>query len=374
MNEQQQQIENDTNRKLASLQIIKDVINHPNGDALDIVTVLGWKVVTKRDEYKPGDKTVFFEIDSVVPPVAEFDFLANKNYRVKTIKLRGHISQGLCVKPELLAQSANFPHFTSLRGHPALDKINENDELVFIARDVDGRCIEATEGVDLTDCLGVQKYVQPIPLGLAGEVSGNFPSFIPKTDELRVQSNPERFDGLANEPVVITEKLEGTSFTAYWHNGHFGVCSRSWELKPTEGNVYWNVAKRLNLDQLALDGYAIQGEIIGPRIQGNIYKLTQCELYVYAVWSINTAKRLSHGEMRAFVANCGLQTVPMLVEQKPGQILTDLAKDVDAIVDMSYGTSVLNPNHQREGIVVKPLYEIGQDRTSFKAINPQYLL
>lgn len=373
MTDLEQLQEQATSRKLASLQRIDDVRVHPNADALDIVRVLGWDVVAKRDDYKPGDLTVFFEIDSVVPTTPEFEFLANKNYRIRTQKLRGFISQGLCVKPEELAASEYFPDFFGLMGHFALQRVNEGDAEIYGYRDNDGRIVEACVGTDLTRVLNVTKYIAPIPACLSGVVKGNFPSYIPKTDEERGQSNPDLFIGLLDRPIVITEKLEGCSLTVFYHGSEVGVCSRNWELKPDE-SVYWRLARQYGLDKLALDGFAIQMEAIGAGIQGNIYKLNGLKAFVFGVYDINASKRLSHDEMCAFCQEFGLATVPVVFRQQPDQKMSDAFKTLDDVMAYSRGKSVLNPDVQREGIVVKPLYEFSQSRTSFKAVNPDYLL
>lgn len=81
---------------LATIQRITNVRHHNNADALDIVKVLGWEVVTKRDEYKVGDLIIYVVIDTVLPEKPEFEFLRNKNFRIKLIRLRKEYSNGIC--------------------------------------------------------------------------------------------------------------------------------------------------------------------------------------------------------------------------------------------------------------------------------------
>lgn len=87
---------------LATIQTIRDVRKHPNADALDIVKVLGWDVVTKRDEFKVGDLCVYIVIDTVMPEVPEFEFLRNKHFRIKPIRLRKEYSNGICFPIDIL--------------------------------------------------------------------------------------------------------------------------------------------------------------------------------------------------------------------------------------------------------------------------------
>ncbi len=183
-------------RKLATVVKIADLQPISGADAIEVASVKGWKVVVKKGEYKVGDSAIYYEIDSFLPVRPEFEFLRKSSFkkmldqegfRLKTIRLRGQISQGL-----LTPVPAN---------------------------------ISANVGDDLTESLGIVKYEAPIPAQLSGKVKGNFPSFIPKTEEIRIQNFQADMNfSPAGERVYITEKLDGTSFTCYYNNGEFGVC------------------------------------------------------------------------------------------------------------------------------------------------------
>lgn len=139
-------------RKLASIQRIKALEPIEGADAIERATVLGWQLVVKKDEFRVGELCIYCEIDSILPEKPEFEFLKSRGMRIRTIRLRGQISQGIC-----------FP----LSFLPAETLIEEDS--------------------DVTEILGVTKYEPPIPASLAGVMKGAFPSFIPKTDETRVQ-------------------------------------------------------------------------------------------------------------------------------------------------------------------------------------------
>ena len=139
-------------RKLASIQHIKNLEPIEGADAIEKATVLGWQVVVKKGEYKVGDLTVYIEIDSLLPETSDFEFMRKNKFRVRTIRLRGQVSQGICFQPSILP-----PDFI-------LD-----------------------EDADCTEALGIVKYEPPVPAHLAGIAKGRFPGFIPKTDETRVQ-------------------------------------------------------------------------------------------------------------------------------------------------------------------------------------------
>ena len=346
-------------RTLASVQTVNTAEPIPNADAIEKIRVLGWWVVVKKGEFKPGDKVVYCEIDSLLPEAPDFEFLRPSSFkpavldgtgavlqaagfRIKTIKLRGQVSQGIC-----------FPLSVLPPGAPA------------------------DEGADVTDALGVRKW-EPPQTGTSGRSKGTFPGFLPKTDETRVQvleKTLARYQGLE---FFVTEKLDGTSFTAFVRGGEFGVCSRNLLLDTTdELSTLVRVAKQLNLEErlrafAAARGcdVAVQGELIGPGVQQNKYGLKELVLRVFNVFDVSAYRFLDHADALAAVAEMGLDGVPQL-----GTVV--LNHGVDDLVALSEGTSVLNPKVQREGIVLRPLREVEDSylgRLSFKAINPKFLL
>ena len=215
--------------------------------------------------------------------------------------------------------------------------------------------------------------------GLSGKVKGIFPGFLPKTDETRVQVLLGVLERHRGKTFYVTEKLDGTSFTAFLRQGEFGICSRNlWMDEGDEANLLARLAKSLQLAEklrsareLLGHDLAIQGEVIGPGIQGNKYALPQVALRIFNVMNLETGLLLRHEEMLAFLDRSSLQGVPQL-----GTIT--LSHSVDDLVALSEGTSVLNPKVQREGIVLRPLAEEWDEeiagRLSFKAINPKFLL
>jgi len=330
-------------RKLASVVRIVDIQPIVGADAIEVVSVKGWRVVVKKNEFKVNDLAVYYEIDSFLPVRPQFEFLRRSSFkrmgvvegfRLKTIKLRGQISQGL------------------------LTPIPEG-------------IVEAQEGDDLTQTLDIVKYEPPIPAQLAGQIKGTFPGFIPKTDETRVQ-NFEGDTGFLplGERVYITEKLDGTSFTCYFNNGVFGVCGRNWELSDTDDNSLWRMAKMLELQaKLTAHGknIALQGELIGAGINGNLYKLSDHKLYFFTGYDIDTGRRLYFDELKWLLFRLEVPMVPVLEQNKYVLPTKNL---VDTMLQYADGKSVLNADVDREGVVVR-----GIDREfSFKAISNAYLL
>jgi RNA ligase (TIGR02306 family) len=341
-------------RKLASIRRISDIQPIEGADMIELAIVDGWKVVVAKDvKHEVGDSVVYCEIDSFLPIKPEFEFLRKSSYkklsdgtegfRLKTIKLRGQVSQGLIlpikeVMPTLIKNSKSF--FTI--------EINK----------------------DVTDLLGIVKYEPPIPAELAGKVKGNFPSFIPKTDEERVQNIAVEYSALgfnSKHQFYVTEKLDGSSATFYFKDGVFGVCSRNLELLETEGNTFWKVARQLKLEEWLgthETNYSIQGELIGEGIQGNPYKIKGHTVRFYNAFNIDTQEYLGFPDFIKLIDSMNLETVPVLDTN------FTLPETIDGILKYAEDKSVLNPAFDREGVVVRSL-----DRTiSFKVISNKFLL
>lgn len=329
-------------RKLASVVRIIDVDPISGADAIEVATVKGWKVVVKKGEYKVNDLAVYYEIDSFLPIKPEFEFLRkssfkkmgqHEGFRLKTIKLRGQLSQGL------------------------LTPIPEG-------------ILNPKEGDDLTEALDIQKYEPPIPAQLAGKIKGTFPSFIPKTDEIRIQNfQAEVGFSPAGERVYITEKLDGTSFTCYYKDGEFGVCGRNWELADTADNSLWNMAKLLDLKQKLTNlgkNIALQGELIGNGINGNLYRLREHKLYFFTGYDIDKKQRMPFDMLEWILFRLDLQMVPVI----DSNTVLPQGDIIDYMLLSAEGESNITPEVGSEGIVVRGL----EKEFSFKAISNQYLM
>jgi RNA ligase (TIGR02306 family) len=350
-------------RKLASIRTIDSIDPIEGADAIEVATVGGWKIVVKKGEFAVGDLAVYLEIDSWVPTeLAPFlskgkeprEFNGVKGERLRTVKLRGQISQGLllpvtqfdetrCMLPQVQVELGDF---------------TTGSKMVYI-------------GDDVTEALGIVKWEKPMNAQLAGMARGNFPSLIPKTDQERAQNLVKEIVA-ANEAGTrfeITEKLEGSSMTCYLIDGVFGVCSRNLDLKETEGNAFWATARELDIEgkmrEIPDGEWAIQGELIGPGIQNNIYKLSKTEFHVFDVYNIKSGEYLTPVFRRALIERMGLTHVPVLLVDK------DLGVgSVDEILQWAEGASKLNDKQEREGIVFKEV----NGGMSFKAISNKYLL
>ena len=373
-------------RKLASIRKVKEILPIEGADAIEVAVVDGWKVVTKKGEYKPGDFCVYCEIDSFLPIREEFEFLRKSSFkrmgdqegfRLKTIRLRGQVSQGLLLPLTVLEGEDEMKLGYSQQPHGMQYQVGPYDDALVIE-----------EGVDVSSYLGIVKYEPPIPAELAGKVKGLFPSFIRKTDEERVQNlarNYEEWKLTSAHQFYVAEKLDGSSATYYFKDGVFGVCSRNLELsepepfvpgmvmcadgieRPKQENTFWKVAREMDLaTKLGAVGYnvCLQGELIGEGIQGNPYKIKGHTVKFFNAFNIDTQEYLGLRDLVALTTLLGLDTVPIL------EVPFMLPETVDDMLTYAEGKSALNQNTEREGVVVRSM-----DRTiSFKAISNKFLL
>jgi len=335
-------------RKLASIQKILDIQPIPGADRIQVATVLGWKVVIRKDEFKVGDLAIYVEIDSLLPFTPWTEFLRDKNrpdkpIRLRTVRLKKQLSQGILFSVAILSY-----------------RIGQDYQ----------------EGEDVTELLGIQKWEPEIPAQLKGMVKGGFPACVPKTDETRVQAEPGLIQEFQGKRVYITQKVDGTSGT-FVVQDDIDVCSRNLSLKETEGNTYWEIFKKYNLEaklKAFRDRYqhalAIQGEIAGPGIQKNRLGLKEVQLFVFNIYDITAGRYLDFEQFKKLCEEFELQTVPIL------EVRTFDFCTVDELLELARGQYASGKN--QEGIVIRPVQEcyseILNGRASFKVINNEFLL
>jgi RNA ligase (TIGR02306 family) len=340
-------------RKLASIQIIKALDPIPDADRIECAEVLGWKIVVRKGEFTVGQQCVFFEVDSLIPRRPWNDFLADKNkpdapIRLKTVRLRKQLSQGLAMPLD------TFANYSSYCFHP--DKV-------------------VTEGDDLTEILGISKYEPPIPACLNGDVKGSFPRYVPKTDEMRIQSFPALIDEFQGKDVYISVKVDGTSSTFAYKDGELDVCGRNWSYKEGD-NTYWKIARKYGIPEKLQKihnetgkNYAVQGEIVGPSVQKNHLGLKDQELRVFNVYDINEGRYLDFEEFSRF---CDSNLLPRVSVIYVGSFKYS---SVDELLKMAEG--FYESGYPREGIVIRPVKEFISDvlnsRASFKVLNNVFL-
>lgn len=341
-------------RKLVTIRKVSELKPIPDADLIELAIVDGWQCVVKKGEFTPGDSGFYFEIDSFLPTDnPAFAFLKAKEgrrvvyngiegHRLRTIKLKKQLSQGL-----LLPLSIVDDH----------DKIN---------------AYVADEDDQWTEYFNIQKWESPLPAQLAGTVRSTFPSFIPKTDQERVQNYmgalTSRYINLPHETFEMTLKMDGSSMTVYKFDEDYGVCSRNLSLKETEENTFWQVARKQGLIDLLLNSaknYALQGELCGPGIQDNIHKLNDSFFYLYDIYDIDEKRYLTPIERRTFSNMHSINHVKTLDAN-----VNIVNSTIDTFLYLADLWTAVDGN-QLEGIVFKSNID---PNFSFKVISNNYLL
>ena len=354
-------------RTLVSIQRVTALNPIEGADRIEVASVLGWKVIVKKGDFKVGDQAVYFEVDSFLPVDPRYEFLrkscyrnldGKEGFRIRTVKMKKQISQGLLLP---LSQFPEIdPMLISLKS--AMESLNDSPNTT------------VTFNLDITERLGVTKY-EPLVREFSsigkGEVKGAFPGCVPKTDETRIQAVPDVLERHKDQAWIVTEKVDGTSATFYHVDGYFGCCSRNLERKDTPEDLYWTMARKYNIEAglRAKGNYAVQGEILGPGVQKNKYGLKENQLFVFNVYDISAGKYLNHTDMVQFCADLCLTTVPVLGRYAVPTNINNLvyyATRKSALADI-----------WSEGLVFRPYietYDRELGRLSFKVINPEFLL
>lgn len=326
-------------RKLVSIQTIDAVAPIAGADNIMQARVMGWTVVIKKGELAVGDPCVFFEIDSVLPEgPAWSEFMRVRGFRVRTVRLRGVLSQGLALPIAILGGG------------------------------------DAPRDVDLRDRLGVTKYEPVVPD--TRDIAGAFPARVPKTDEIRLQSALGVLDEIRGQDFYVSTKCDGTSAT-YVRDATDGflACSRNWALHRGNNDI-WRLAERYQLAQRLPIDFAIQAEICGPGIQNNRLGLAAVDLFVFNVYDLRAARYLELDAFLAFCAERGLPTVP-IERVVRGADAASHVHTLDGWLEAARGFYA-GTKQRKEGIVIRPLTEqpsaaLG-GRLSFKVINNDFLL
>jgi len=337
---------------------IIEVKKHPNADRLDLVKVnnLGFQFVSQRGLYEVGSKVVYFPIDSIIPQnlidkLGLKGMLAGSDQnRVKTVKLRGEISQGLV---------RSVADFVDLVGQVQL-------------------------GQDLATALNITKYDSPPVPCHAGNLV-KLPEGVPVFDIEGADYYPEVIaDLIARQvPVMITEKLEGTNFSVTVRkDGSVFVNQRYYSIQELPGiqHDFWRVAREQKLIEYA-QGYlaaavnrnndpvqqlTIRGEMVGPGIQKNIYKLPKIEVIAFDILMDDEYVNATALEKSS------IRKVPLIAKN----ITLDKFLNGKTIQQASNGKSLFGDT-LREGIVIKPMVEeyspILKGRLLIKQRSPEYL-
>lgn len=347
-------METEYKRKLASVQQISRLSKHNNADSLEIAELegMGWQVVVKKNEFKEGDLVVYLEIDSLCPKTEWSAFLEKVNYRVKTIRLRGQLSQGLILSLSILQKESKEIFFV---GHVGQDV----SEILGITK------YESAEESDRNKKRGLESF--PIHLG-----------FI-KTDEPRIQSEPKYLKLFKDQKVYGSLKYDGCSTTFFIHpeTGKFSVCSRnyllelSYEEDPNCPQLqYVHLHPEIEVSLRKFPHLVLQGELYGPKINKNNLQTKELKFVVFSIFNMQTRKYCNMYELQSYCKELGMEMVAIVFD-------TD-SFDIDSVarlLELAKGKYPGTKN-DREGIVFRlkeTMYLEGGVRGSYKVINNDFL-
>jgi len=329
-------------RSLVTIQKVKEISSIPDSDFLEIAHVMGWQCIAKKNEFKEGDLGVYFEVDSFLPVDERYEFLRassfrdnadnGQGFRIKTMKMRGQLSQGLLLPLE------KFPELAG-----------------------------CGEGTDVTEKLNVKKWYIPETANAGGTIIGDRPFGIPASDEIRIQSALELLDELNGKPYYITTKMDGTSGIVYYIGGKIGCCSRNKEVKDEQDSLYWMPVYKYGLKEKFANlgkNIVLTGEICGPGIQKNKLRLAEVEWYVFDVKDADANRYLPYDDAVKLCAGLGLQTVPL---EERGEAF---GYSLETLLEKSKGK--YPSGLDKEGIVVR--LSSSPKAVSFKVLNNDALL
>jgi RNA ligase (TIGR02306 family) len=362
-------------RKLASVRKVTEIRPIPDADAIECAIVGGgWPVVVKKGEFQAGDLAIYFEIDSWIPhELAPFlskgkeprEYNGVKGERLKTVRLRGQVSQGLLLRFSDISPSFYVVSLAEPYGGRGSLRVDE--------------CVWQ-EGEDFTLEFGIQKWEATVPACLAGQVRGNFPSFLVKSDQERCQNIVRKiFEEHKEETYEVSLKLDGSSCTIYARDGDSGVCSRNLDLKETEGNSFWKAAREQGVIDALLTynketgrNIALQMELCGEGIQENQEGIKGQRLFLFDVFDIDTQTYMKPGQRLVFLDEVLTELGAKLEHTPIIDLRTYVAgrfANLDELLAYADGPS-MNPKVKREGVVFKSY----DSAFSFKAISNEWLL
>lgn len=364
-------------RSLVHIEKIHSIEPIDGADKIELVKLLDWQCVAKKGEFKIGDLAVYHEIDCVLPEKPEYEFLRDKKFRIRTIKLRGCLSQGLAL-PLSVLPDGNYKegqNVTELVGAVHHDK----DSRVNFERS------KKISKSPLLKFLFKFSLFRKIYFFFNKKAKGyQWPEFVSHTDEENVQSLFSKIKAqYGDKSFYVTEKVDYQSATYFTRTvkkpflflfkrsvKEFGVLSRTQWKKTDDGSLWWQNAKKYNIENI-LRKYdrdlTIQGESGDTKVQGNKYKITEPTFWVFNIIDNQTGYHFSLEEMEAFCKENNLNIVPVLDRS------FKLPETVLELIEYSKGKSKINNKTEREGVVLR-LIEDGKKLVSCKVKNPDFLI
>ncbi|MFA5652367.1 MAG: RNA ligase family protein [Candidatus Paceibacterota bacterium] len=374
-------------RNLASIQKVSNLQSIEGKDFIEVATVQGWTLIVKKGEFKVGDQAIYCEIDSILPEKPEFEFLRKRcfqekyhGFRIKTLKMSGVVSQGILF-PLSLLDSDWIKDKNKVKIQEGFD-VTENLLIEKYEEDESNRVVQVKRGKIVSFLLKF-KLFRKLFLPVQSR-SGDFPSFLEKTDETRVQSILETLKPYEGLDCYITVKYDGQSGSFAFYKNRFYICSRNKQYNGKGDSNFEMIAKKYNIESSLkklckkYGDIAIQGEICGPNIQKNKYELKELKFFIFSFFNIKEHRYSTYEEFQEYFGflyklNKDFETVPFVSNAYK------LHVDIEHLLDLAKGNSIKYPAI-REGIVIRS--KTGEPRNlpkigshfSFKVINNEFLL
>jgi RNA ligase (TIGR02306 family) len=352
-----------------------EIVPHPDADALELAKVGGYVAVTQMGRFKTGDLAVYVPEDAVVPEdvlkasgfwnedTGKGYLAGSKGNRVKAIRLRGVLSQGILIDMDTYAGIV-------------FDR--EGPESVGAPEDWE-------VGHDVASFLGIEKYVPPVPVHLAGDVKPCPGPLHAYTDIENLKKYPDVLT--PGEEVIATEKAHGSCMIVLYHEGEFYVSSKGFaskrlyldDLKDEQGNsrnAYWRAFYAAKLDEklrsFARDAEAttihLFGEILG--VQDLKYGMENGDVR-FVAFDIQVDGE-DYMDYSAFAGLCYTYRIPQVPELYKGPFTEEAIAEVTDGRESFTGVT----SHVREGVVIRPVRErrdLTLGRVILKSVSADYL-
>ncbi|MYU02396.1 RNA ligase (ATP) [Streptomyces sp. SID8366] len=345
---------------MSTLRVTAEVLTvheHPNADALELAQVGLYRAVVAKGAFRSGEAALYIPEQAVLPDelIEELGLTGrlagSAANRVRAVRLRGELSQGIVCRPE------------------ALDGVD--------------LAAAAVRGTDFAERLGITKWVPPIPPTMNGEVE-QAPELLPWVDIENIQRYPDVF--APGEPVVLTEKLHGSACLLTYvadegrvHVSSKGFGARSLALREDPRNLYWRAVRAHGVpeaaarlaERLGARRIGVFGEVYGAGVQDLTYGADgRRETLGYAVFDVSAEIGGSVRWLDTGVLDGELPVVPRLYEGP---------YDIDRVLSVASGRETVSGRglHLREGVVIRPATErysaVTGGRAIAKAVSPAYL-
>lgn len=398
-------------RELAYVVLIDGIEPIPGYDRVETAIVGGWHIIVQKDQFKIGDPAIYFEIDSRVPKDKEcFAFLEKRNYKIKTLKMCGTISQGLLMHASdfgwnIIFDGTKTPYiYDGNKVHYADDESRFLTKILGVTYADDEDNKRKAPSVDKYKKMSQRHpniFKKPwarwlmkrswgrklmfMFFGKKKDKKGGWPSWVAKTDEERIQNMPWILNDTGR--WIITEKIDGSSTTFTMKRGKHGknefyVCSRNVCFdsvdKPCyyDTNIYWEMAQKYDMYNILTklleiapeaEWVTIQGETYGSGVQKRDYSMNDHDFKAFNL-IFSHCGRYGTLEMQTLLEGLGVPCVPVVNDDFYFDEIKGENK-VDSLLEMATGESAVD-GKPREGFVLRS----ADGTKSFKAVSNSFLL